>query len=79
MIDTGVVHMKAETTVNAPQASTKMVLSSTQREAALRKRAASEIAPRKSASGGYNDSVGGWKWEMSDGKCRVKAVVSVTG
>ena len=47
LIDTGVVHMKAETTANDPQASSKTVLSSTQREAALRKRAASGIAPRK--------------------------------
>jgi hypothetical protein len=27
------------------------------------KKSASETAPRKSASGGYNDGVGGWKWE----------------
>src|SRR5450830_1667695 len=43
-----------------------MVSTGTRQAATSRKRAASGIAPRKSASGGYNDGVGGWKWEMSD-------------
>jgi len=57
--------MKAEITVNGPQTSPKTASTGTRQAATSGKRAASEIAPRKSASGGYNDGVGGWKWEMS--------------
>jgi hypothetical protein len=60
----GGVHMKAETTVNGPQTSPKMASTGTRQAARPRKRVEGGIAPRKSASGGYNDGVGGWKWEI---------------
>ena len=57
--------MKAETTVNGPQTSPKMASTGTRQAARPRKRAEGEIVPWKSASGVYNDGVGGSKWEMS--------------
>jgi len=42
-----------------------MASTGTRQAATSRKRDEGEIAPRKSASRGYTDDVGGWKWEMA--------------
>jgi len=57
--------MKAETTVNGPQTSSKTASTGTRQAATSRKRHEGEITPRKSASGGHNDGVGDWKWGMA--------------
>ena len=62
--------MKAETTVNGPQVSSKTASTGTRQAATSRKRHKGEFAPRKSVSGGHNDGVDGWKWEMSDKNVR---------
>src|SRR5450756_7832 len=66
LIDTGVVHMKAETTVDGPQTSSKMASTGTRQAATSSKRDEGGIAPRKSASGGIMmASVAG------NGKCQI--------
>ena len=50
---------------NTGQVLSKTASTGTRQAATSRKRDKGEIAPRESASGVYNDGVGGWKWEMS--------------